>query len=86
MPNLLETLADLAAPFDSVLARLWLIGPGDLCRTCPMAEECPDRRECLHLEASAGLRTTDVIRRITNQAPHSFASFARDHADAFRSA
>jgi uncharacterized protein YbjT (DUF2867 family) len=36
--------------------------------------------------AGAGLRTTDVIRRISNQAPHSFSSFARDHADAFRSA
>lgn len=34
--------------------------------------------------AGAGLRTTDTIRRITNQAPHSFSSFARDHAEAFR--
>jgi uncharacterized protein YbjT (DUF2867 family) len=34
--------------------------------------------------AGAGLRTTDVIRRLTHQAPHSFSSFARDHAEAFR--
>jgi hypothetical protein len=34
--------------------------------------------------AGPGLRTTDVIRRLTHQAPHSFASFARDHAEAFR--
>jgi uncharacterized protein YbjT (DUF2867 family) len=34
--------------------------------------------------AGAGLRTTDHIRSITNQAPRSFAVFARDHADAFR--
>jgi uncharacterized protein YbjT (DUF2867 family) len=34
--------------------------------------------------AGAGMRTTDWIRRITNQPPRSFAVFARDHAHAFR--
>ena len=32
----------------------------------------------------AGLYMTDHVRRITGQAPRSFATFARDHADAFR--
>jgi uncharacterized protein YbjT (DUF2867 family) len=36
--------------------------------------------------AGAGMRTTDHIRRITNQPPRSFAVFARDHAHAFRAA
>jgi len=36
------------------LARVWLIGPGDICATCPMRAECPDQTQCLHLSASAG--------------------------------
>jgi uncharacterized protein YbjT (DUF2867 family) len=34
--------------------------------------------------AGAAMRTTDHVRRITNQPPRSFAVFARDHAHAFR--
>jgi transcriptional regulator with GAF, ATPase, and Fis domain len=37
-----------------VLARIWLIGPGDICVTCRLKEECPDQTKCLHLVASAG--------------------------------
>ena len=37
-----------------VLARIWLIGPGDICATCRLKEECPDQTKCLHLVASAG--------------------------------
>lgn len=37
-----------------VLARIWLIAPGDLCATCGFREDCPDRARCLHLVASAG--------------------------------
>jgi transcriptional regulator with GAF, ATPase, and Fis domain len=36
------------------LARVWLVAPGDICATCPMAGECPERSRCLHLVASAG--------------------------------
>lgn len=36
------------------LARIWLIGPGDICATCRMRPECPDQSHCLHLEASSG--------------------------------
>ena len=36
--------------------------------------------------AGSGMHTTDHIRRITNQPPRSFAVFARDHAQAFRTA
>jgi transcriptional regulator with GAF, ATPase, and Fis domain len=39
------------------LARVWLIGPGDVCETCPMRGECPDQARCLHLSASAGVPT-----------------------------
>lgn len=37
------------------LARVWLVGPGDLCPTCAQAPNCPRRERCLHLVASAGL-------------------------------
>jgi len=43
-----------AALTDSALARVWRIGPGDLCSSCAMAPECPDRSHCLHLTASVG--------------------------------
>lgn len=36
------------------LARIWLIGPGDICTNCPMSLQCPSRKRCLHLAASAG--------------------------------
>ncbi|RKY19922.1 MAG: hydrogenase [Planctomycetota bacterium] len=36
------------------LARIWLIGPGDQCRTCAVAPTCPERTRCLHLLASSG--------------------------------
>ncbi len=37
-----------------VLARIWMIRPGDICATCRFQEECPDQAQCLHLVASAG--------------------------------
>lgn len=44
----------LARAEDVALARLWIAGPGDLCGTCAMRAECPNRTRCLHLAASAG--------------------------------
>jgi transcriptional regulator with GAF, ATPase, and Fis domain len=62
----LEGLLQLVAVATSgVLARVWLNGPGDLCRSCPMRPECPDQTRCLHLVASAGVttRTDGPFRR-----------------------
>jgi transcriptional regulator with GAF, ATPase, and Fis domain len=36
------------------LARIWLIGPGDLCGECRLRSECSDQSRCLHLVASDG--------------------------------
>ncbi len=48
-------VAEAAASLtDSTLCRVWLLGPGDRCAGCAMAEECPDRSRCLHLAASVG--------------------------------
>ena len=44
----------LAETAGLALARIWLLGPGDVCATCSMREECPDQTRCLHLVASAG--------------------------------
>ena len=41
------------------LARIWLMGPGDICATCPMGAECSSRIRCLHLAASAGRSRVD---------------------------
>lgn len=47
-------VAGLADTPEIVLARIWLRKPGDICQTCPVRAECPDRTECLHLVASDG--------------------------------
>jgi len=44
----------LVAQEGVALARVWLLGPGDRCRTCPFRTDCLDRTRCLHLSASAG--------------------------------
>jgi transcriptional regulator with GAF, ATPase, and Fis domain len=57
--------AGLVAAADAALARVWVPGPGDSCDACAMRDECPDRRECLHLRASAGVtaRVDGAFRR-----------------------
>ena len=40
---------------DGAFARIWLLGPGDLCDDCYKAADCTNRARCLHLEASAEL-------------------------------
>ena len=47
----------LVEEFHAAFARLWLLGPGDLCTACYQAAACADRERCLHLQASAGLYT-----------------------------
>ena len=45
----------LVEELDAAFARIWLLGPGDLCASCCKAADCANRERCLHLEASAGL-------------------------------
>jgi transcriptional regulator with GAF, ATPase, and Fis domain len=47
----------LVEEFHAAFARLWLLGPGDLCATCYQAADCANRERCLHLKASAGIYT-----------------------------
>jgi len=47
----------LVEELDAAFARIWLLGPGDLCGDCHKAADCTNRARCLHLEASAGLYT-----------------------------
>jgi len=63
----LSTLVEAGiASCDGVLAQAWLVGPGDLCDSCPMRPECPSQSNCLHLVASAGVEgeAVDLSRRI----------------------
>ena len=46
--------AGIAECKNVVLARIWLIAPGDICKSCRFRAECPDQTRCLHLVASAG--------------------------------
>ncbi len=53
--NVLAKVVEGLASEDAVaLARIWLIGPGDLCDECYLSAECSDRTQCLHLAASRG--------------------------------
>jgi transcriptional regulator with GAF, ATPase, and Fis domain len=45
----------LVDELDGAFARIWLLGPGDLCAGCYKSADCTNRNRCLHLEASAGL-------------------------------
>ncbi len=45
----------LVDELDAAFARIWLLGPGDLCADCYKAADCTNRDRCLHLKASAGL-------------------------------
>ncbi|MFQ3582275.1 MAG: PAS domain S-box protein [Chloracidobacterium sp.] len=47
----------------AVCARLWLIRRGDLCQTCRWANDCPDKRRCLHLKANFGIPVDAPYRR-----------------------
>ena len=50
LKTVVESLADNS---DLALARIWLTKPGDICDTCLMRDDCPNRTRCLHLVASA---------------------------------
>lgn len=47
----------LVDELDAALARIWLIGPGDLCSECHKVDSCTNRQSCLHLTVSAGIHT-----------------------------
>ena len=55
LERLLQLVVTRLASLTSVaLARIWLVAPGDICPSCPMAGECQTRDRCLHLVASDG--------------------------------
>ncbi len=68
--NLQEVLTTitqgLVDELDAAFARIWLLGPGDLCAECYKADSCSSREQCLHLKASAGMytRTHGGYRRV----------------------
>lgn len=54
-PVLTTITQGLVEEVDAAFARIWLLGPGDLCAGCYKAADCVNRDRCLHREASAGL-------------------------------
>src|SRR5260370_21896866 len=61
-----EITRGLVKDLDAALARIWLLGAGDLCPECIRAPVCSNRTNCLHLVASAGLseRIDGPYRRV----------------------
>ena len=58
LQEILNTITQgLIDEFDASFARIWLLGPGDLCSECYKADVCLKQKECLHLKASAGKYT-----------------------------
>jgi transcriptional regulator with GAF, ATPase, and Fis domain len=56
---LLKLIVERLSDYEEIaLARIWLIQPGDICPSCPMATECKDIDRCLHLMASSGRSLT----------------------------
>jgi len=54
----------LTRSLGAAAARVWLVGPGDSCGTCEMADRCHNRKSCLHLVEHGGLGPLDrVLRR-----------------------
>ena len=47
----------LVEQINADFARIWLLGPGDLCTECYKLPDCKDHECCLHLKASAGKYT-----------------------------
>jgi signal transduction histidine kinase len=67
LEDVLATITQgLVQEFHAAFARLWLLGPGDLCTACYQAAACANRARCLHLKASAGLYTNlnGTFRRV----------------------
>jgi transcriptional regulator with GAF, ATPase, and Fis domain len=55
LPDLLRAIVSGIAHCENVvLARIWLVAPGDVCDSCRFRSECPEQTRCLHLAASAG--------------------------------
>ena len=52
-------------------ARIYLLGPGDRCSSCPRARDCTTRDRCLHLEAGLGsfARPPGHVERIPRTDP-----------------
>jgi PAS domain S-box-containing protein len=55
----------LTRSLGAAAARVWLVGPGDSCNTCELADRCHNRKSCLHLVEHGGLGPLDrVLRRV----------------------
>jgi transcriptional regulator with GAF, ATPase, and Fis domain len=53
-----QIVAGLVQQPGIALARVWIVKPGDICRSCSMRASCPEQTRCLHLAASAGSSLT----------------------------
>ena len=58
LEQVLKTITQgLVDELGASFARIWLLGPSDLCGACHKARDCSNRETCLHLKASSGIYT-----------------------------
>lgn len=50
---------------DLACVQVWLIEKGDLCTTCPRAQDCPDHTTCLHLVAGKGVSLSHPEQQVS---------------------
>ena len=60
--------SSLASNNNVVLARVWMLAPGDICDTCKEYAGCLDKSRCLHLMASRGFSIQGIVQRFTKRA------------------
>ncbi len=61
-----KIVSGLADDTNVVLARIWLIEKGDICKDCTKSEVCHNHSKCLHLVASDGRSINNKDKRIVS--------------------
>lgn len=60
LARVLQRIVDgLTGQLGFALTRVWVLGPGDRCESCRLADACGNKSQCLHLVASAGQSGVD---------------------------
>src|SRR5436190_795393 len=77
--RLVEHLVSLSP---NLSARVYLLGPGDRCATCPRARDCHARDRCLHLVAGSGsfAQTQGLAERVPRHDAAWTTALAGTHA------
>src|SRR5437899_11491840 len=60
LPGALQKVVDMVGKRPGLAcSQVWCIGDGDRCSRCPLKQQCPDHRICLHLTAGRGVSVVE---------------------------